>query len=214
MAFTFDFTAGTQGWMAGFSDYPAFLESQMGLLADYQPLPAPLDPSKSALFISGRNDSGNLFMFFKRRVDGLVSGALYAVSFAVDIATDVPRGCVGIGGPPGEGVYVKAGASTQEPRAVLLGGEYVMNIDKGRQSQGGAEATPIGDVANSIPCQSAPGGGILYRAEIKSLAGPALIRVHAATDGAAWLLVGTDSGFEGRTNIYYTKIGATFQLVP
>jgi len=213
VTFAFDFAASTQGWVGGFSDYPAFMESQMGLIADHRPLEAPLDQSKSALFISGRNDSADLFMFFKKRVDGLVPGAVYDVSFVLDIATNVPRGCFGIGASPGEGVYVKAGASAQEPRSVLVGDSYVMNVDKGRQSQGGADAAPIGDVANSIPCQSGPDGGVLYRWEMKSLTGRAVVHLRTATDGSAWLLVGTDSAFEGRTNIYYTKVSATLRRI-
>jgi hypothetical protein len=211
--FAFDFSGGTQGWIGGFSDYPAFMESQMGLIADHRPLVAPLDQSRSALFISGRNDSADLFMFFKKRVDGLAAGAAYDVSFGIDIATNVPRGCVGIGAAPGEGVYVKAGASAQEPRAILVGGEYVMNVDKGRQSQGGADASPIGDVANSIPCQPGPDGGLLYRWEMKSLAGRTSVPARVAPDGSAWLFVGTDAAFEGRTSIYYTKVSATFRRV-
>ena len=211
--FAFDFAAGAQGWEPGFSDYPAFIESQMGLIADHRPLAAPLDSNRSALFISGRNDSADLFMFFKKRVDGLLPGAVYDVSFAVEIATNVPRGCVGIGASPGEGVYLKAGASAQEPRSILVGGNYVMNVDKGRQSQGGADAAPIGDIANSIPCQVAPDGGILYRWELKSLTGSAIVHLRTATDGSAWLLVGTDSAFEGRSNLYYTKVSATLRRV-
>lgn len=34
-------------------------------------------------------------------------------------------------------------------------------------------------------------------------------RVTATDDGELWLIVGTDSGFEGRTELYYQRIDVT-----
>ena len=153
--FTFDFSNRPEGWLAGFADYPVYMENQMVNVADYRTLPSPLDESKSALYISGINYSGNLFMFYKKQVFGLVPNALYDASFFVEIASNVPRGCFGIGGPPGESVFVKLGASGIEPQRVLTSDRYVLNVDKGNQSQGGAAAAVVGDIANSIPCQAA-----------------------------------------------------------
>jgi hypothetical protein len=34
--------------------------------------------------------------------------------------------------------------------------------------------------------------------------------VTSGGSGAAWLLVGTDSGFEGSTRLYYTRFAAAF----
>jgi hypothetical protein len=197
-----DFTLGPQGWIAGFSDYPAGQEGFYELDSGYRPLPPPLDTMGSALFISGNNHSDDLFMFYKGRIGGLEPGRTYRVSFAVEFATSVPQGCVGIGGSPGESVYVKAGASEVEPAAVNTGGYYRMNVDKGEQSNGGANAVVLGDVANSRPCGEAP------QWELKNVSGGGGVDVTADAEGSLWLFAGTDSGFEGATSIYYTSIRA------
>jgi hypothetical protein len=168
----------------------------------YLPLPPPLDAMGSALFISGNNHSDDLFMFYKGKVGGLEPGRTYRASFTVEFATSVPQGCVGIGGSPGESVYVKGGASEVEPVAVNAGGYYQMNVDKGEQSNGGASAVVLGDVANSRSCGEAP------EWELKTVSGGGAVDVTADGEGSLWLFAGTDSGFEGTTSIYYTSIRA------
>ena len=51
-------------------------------------------------------------MFLKARVEGLQPDAAYTVEVSVDLATN--GGSVGIGGSPGESVFI-TGASTQNP---------------------------------------------------------------------------------------------------
>ena len=80
----------------------------------------------------------------------------YLARFNVEIATNVPSGCIGVGGAPGESVWVKAGATTVEPVAIDQGGQLRMNIDKGNQSNGGANAVVLGNVANSRSCDQLP----------------------------------------------------------
>ena len=74
MAFAFDFDVGPQGFVAGFADYPPAQESIYRLTSDHRPLPATLDDSRRALFISGVNRSDDLFMYFKGQVRGLQPG--------------------------------------------------------------------------------------------------------------------------------------------
>ena len=149
LTFTFDFRRGPQGFVAGFADYPPGNADIYELTSDHRALPPPL-ASDSALFISGVNRSADLFMFFKGPVDGLLPGASYGVTVSVEIATDVPAGCFGVGGAPGESVWVKAGATAVEPLAVRDGAYLRMNIDIGNQSAGGQQGVVLGDVANSI----------------------------------------------------------------
>ncbi len=47
--------------------------------------------------------------------------------------------------------------------------------------------------------------------ELESAASPPLT-VMPNPDGSVWLLMGTDSGFEGRTSLYYTRVSV--QLTP
>jgi hypothetical protein len=204
---TFDFANGPQAWAAGFADYPAGQETFHELDAGYSALPDPLGPA-GALVIAGNNHSDDLFMYFSRRVDGLRPGVLYAVTFDVEIATNVPRGCGGVGGSPGESVYLKAGASTSEPVTTLDAlGTLRLNADKGNQATGGANAIVLGTIENATPCEA----GVL-RWERKTFAhqGAPLV-VRAGNQGSVWLLVGTDSAFEGLTRLFYTEFAATFR---
>jgi hypothetical protein len=203
--FDFNFCDGSQGWVAQFSDYPAGDEAFFELASGYRRLPPPLS-SRGGLFISGNNHSDDLFMYLKRRVGGFEPNTDYQVSFIVDFATDVPTGCGGVGGSPGESVFVKAGASNIEPNSVLDQlGWLRMNVDKGNQANGGANAVVIGNVANSTLCEQN-----IRRYEIKELRSPQPVSVTTDETGSAWLLVGTDSGFEAVTTLYYTRITAEF----
>jgi hypothetical protein len=201
----FDFSDGTQGWTAGFADYPPGNESFYELASGYRRLPAPLN-SRSGFLVSGSNHSDDLFMYIKRRVDGFEPNTNYQVSFVVEFATDVPTGCGGVGGSPGESVFVKAGASSLEPTTFVDQlGWLRMNIDKGNQANSGANAIVIGNVANSTQCEQN-----IRRYEIKQLRTPRAVLVTTDGSGSAWLLVGTDSGFEAVTTLYYTRITAEF----
>ena len=205
LTFTFDFRRGPQGFVAGFADYPPGNADIYELTSDHRTLPPSLAP-EPALFISGVNRSDDLFMFFKGPVDGLLPGASYGVTVSVEIATDVPAGCFGVGGAPGESVWVKAGATAVEPLAVREGSYLRMNVDIGNQSAGGSEGVVLGDVANSRRCEQS------RRWERKSFQGrpiPAPISVPAS--GRAWLFFGVDSGFEARTGIYFTRAEAVFR---
>lgn len=198
----YDFESGRQGWTAGFADYPDGWADKMELTSDYRTLPPPLDTTRAALFIGGSNQSDDLFMFWKRRVDGLEPNTAYALRFRVEIATNAPSECAGIGGPPGEAVRLKAGATASEPVAALDGDEvYRMNIDKGGQATGGEDAVVLGHIGNSASSCS----DHVY--ELKELDSEGT-RFEATTDGAGrlWLVAGTDSGFEGTTSLYYTRI--------
>jgi hypothetical protein len=201
-----DFSTGQHGWAAGFSDYPAADEAIYNLQSDYRTLPAPLDTSQRALFISGVNRSDDLFMYWKGQIVGFSPGTRYRASFEVEFATNVPSGCVGVGGSPGESVYVKAGATDIEPESVRVNGFYLMNIDKGNQAIGGENAVVLGDIANSQPC-----GEGEPQWELKQLSSMDSVEVTADSDGRVWLLVGSDSGFESMTSLYYTRVLATFE---
>lgn len=71
---------------------------------------APLGQRRGGLFIAGRNDSADLFMFWKRRVEGLRADRARAVAFVVKLATNVPRGVGGAGGSPDGSVFDDGGS--------------------------------------------------------------------------------------------------------
>ena len=201
---SFDFRHGLQGFVGGFADYPPTHAEIYELTSDHRAFPPPLQ-SQSGLFLSGVNRSADLFMFLKGPISGLRPGAVYMVTVSLEIATDTPAGCIGVGGAPGESVWVKAGVTGVEPRPVREGSYLRMNIDVGNQSRGGTQAVVLGNVANSRSCEQS------RQWELKSFEDrpmPAPIQVPA--DGLVWLLFGTDSGFESRTEIYFTKASVTF----
>lgn len=82
-----------------------------------------------------------------------------------------------------------------------------LSVDNGNQSQAGEAAAIAGDVANGIPCEEALASEDAPYAMVERTAG-----IEASTDdeGHLWLFVGTDSGFEGRTSIYYDRIELVF----
>jgi len=197
---TFDFAQSDFGWVPGFADYPADADSNLyELQSDYRNRPANLG-SAGSIFISGNNHSDDLFMFIKKAIDGLASNSLYKITFRVELASQYATGLGGIGGSPGDGVFLKAGASPIEPTRVIDAmGWYRMNIDKGNQTSGGSDALVLGTIAK-------PDDGTSDYALIQRDNAINPMYAWTSASGQLWLLVGTDSGFEGTTSIYYTKI--------
>jgi len=199
--FTFNFTNDTEGWTGDFADYPndPGVEDSYELEFSHSALPGPLNSSDGALRQSGNNHSDDLFMFVKKKLTGLEANTDYKIDIEVEIATNVASGSFGVGGSPGEGVYIKAGASTKEPMKVLDNSDnhFRMNIDKGNQSQGGADMKLIGDFANGTDLN-------VYKLKILKTSGP--VNVMSDSNGEVWIIVGTDSGFEAITTIYYNRI--------
>jgi hypothetical protein len=207
----FDFRQGAQGWEAGFAEYSRQMQGTV-LEGEIRPLPSELGINGTGYYLRGMNHSDDLFMFLKRRLgtdDGLVPSQEYRVMFTIVFASDAPTGAVGIGGAPGESVYLKAGASTVEPEVYLDSdtGYYVMNVDKGLGNSGsGTAASVVGDIANGLSAEENPRYISLERQHEHEYT------VNASPDGELWLLVGTDSGFEGLTAIYYQSIAVS--LIP
>jgi len=205
-SFTDNFTTGADGWIGDFADYPAdpVQIPQYQLEFSHSVLPLPLNTSDGALKQSGINRSDDLFMFIKKRVTGLVPERNYTIDLKVEFASNAASNMVGVGGAPGEGVKIKAGAVSIEPIKVLNTPEnwFRMNIDKGNQSIGGIDMKVIGDFANGTDQN-------VYK--IKQLTAATPLNVKANQQGEIWLVIGTDSGFEGITTIYYNSIQAVIK---
>jgi hypothetical protein len=206
VAVSYDFSSEDHGFSAGFADLPAdYDESLYDLQHGHRDLPANLGGGK-ALFISGANRSDDLWMYWKKQITGLVPGRLYELAMDLEFASSSAEGLVGIGGPPGEAVTVKLGATTRDPVAAPdKQGWLRMNIRKGNQSVGGKDLPAAGHVAK--PADGTENYVLLHRDNRSTKR-----TVRAAADGSLWLVFGTDSGFEGTTALYYTKLSAV--LVP
>jgi hypothetical protein len=206
---SFDFAGGSAlGWEAGFADYHEGMD--MRTEAGIRLLPPEVGPG-SGYYLSGWNYSDDLFMFLRRRLgpsDGIAAGRSYVVRFEVTLATSAGRDCAGIGGAPGESVYVKLGAAPLRPEPVLVGDELRMSVDKGNQAEGGVHASVAGTISadEPLPCSNAPFVD-LVRTHTHRYAIP------ASSEGDLWLLFGTDSGYEGFTSIYVRRIEVTLTPV-
>jgi hypothetical protein len=217
VSISFDFRNGALGWEAGFADYPPATDTggSYQLVAELRSLPPELSVNGTGFYIQGINRSDDLFMFIKRRLDsadGIVAGQTYQITFNLVFASNAPSGCGGVGGPPGEGVYLKAGASPAEPIALFesspLTGWLRMNVDHGGAPQGGIAASTTGNIANGRPCDLGPYPFVSIQRTHQHTS-----LVNANSRGELWLLVGTDSGFEGFTPLYYQQIDVTLTPV-
>jgi hypothetical protein len=123
------------------------------------------------------------------------------VEACIEILSRAPTGCLGVGGDPGASVYVKFGVSAAEPAPVLQAdGMLRMNVDIGHQSNSGTNAVVIGNIATTnTDCFNT-------QYEPKVLQTPAPLTVQSDENGTLWIFAGTDSGFEGRTSLFFTQM--------
>jgi len=198
------FNTSTQSWNGDFADYPKDSEAFYELKYSHENLPAPLDQTIKGIRISGNNHSDDLFMFMKKKVSGLVPNRSYKMKIDVELASNARNGGIGVGGSPGSGVTIKAGLTTTEPIKVLndTANHYRLNVDKGNQSVGGKDAVVLGNVENGTDKQ-----------EYSLIQRSGEFTGKADDKGEAWVMIGTDSGFEATTTLYYTKVKASFTAV-
>ncbi len=202
--FAFDFDENQQGWITDFADLPADYDQDLYQLeAGWQELPPGLEGF--GIYMHGQNSSDDLFMFLKTQVEGLKPNTTYHAEFIIELASNVPEGMMGIGGSPGESVFVKAGATTNEPEVITDSDGWLrVNIDKGNQASEGEDMINLGTIANpNIDLDTFTG----EEYEIMTLTSERRVfEVLSDEQGMAWLIVGTDSGFEGPTGVYYVRV--------
>ena len=202
------FESGTDGWEAGFADYPYPLADETIYEFDsgYAALPDGLNNNAKGLKIGGHNRSDDLFMFWRKRVANLGPNQRYAVTIEVEMASQYPENSVGIGGSPGSSVFMKAGAAIIKPTTKIDDSQWLrMNIDKDNQSGGGQDMQVLGNIG-------IPGDAYKHQIIRRNNTGK-VFEVTADSTGSLWLIVGTDSGYEGLTIIYYDRIMYTFTPV-
>lgn len=200
-----NFADGATGWKAGFADYPAGEETFYELASGWETLPASLGTNRKGYKLNGNNHSDDLFMFITKKVDGLEPNSRYDLRFKILFGTNAQNNCMGIGGSPGNSVWIKVGANKNEPKGVNDGtGFLLLNWDKGNQAAGGSDAIIAGDFANSQECSATDVVTTYLKKSVMTEKGA----YSTITDdqGSLWLLVGTDSGFEGTTTIYFMDL--------
>ena len=198
--FQYPFTQGALGWQAGFADYPQENSGIYELDSGIKTLPAGF--TGSGFMLSGHNRSDDLFMYLKRRITGLSPSTRYQVSLTVSFLSHSGAGCVGIGGAPGEAVYLHFGYADLEPKQ----NGYTLNVAKGNQGQDGAQSKVLGDIAvTGLPCDASK-----YQSKVVSSSVSKNLTFTTDASGAVWIFIGTDSGFEGKTTLYYQNIELNF----
>jgi hypothetical protein len=207
----YSFERGLQGFEALFADRPPGENAFYELDYAYEPLPAPLQ-ARRGLRLSGNNHSDDLAMLVKAPVEGLLPDTLYRLEMELEMASNIPTGCSGIGGSPGDSVYMKLGAATNEPLTVTDPADNMLrlNFDFGQQSQGGAGAIVVGTLANSKSCDvsvEAP-----WELKTVTTQGEPL-RARTDADGTLWVVAGSDSAFEGRSDWYLTRLQVRLEKV-
>lgn len=203
-----DFHGGSDGWLAGFTDY-GLETGDLRRVAEIRRLPAEVDSSRSGFFLQSMNRSDDIFMYLKRPLTsgmGLKANMRYSVTIDVEFLSNEPEGCVGVGGAPAEAVTLKAGIMRYEPVPTLVGNYVDLSADKGQQVTGGRDAGVIGHIGNGRACADE---GRPYVFLHRVYHHPQV--VTSREDGTLWVLVGTDSGYEGLTQLYYYSIQVTLR---
>jgi len=205
--FNYTFDEDLQGWVTGFADLPADHEPDFYELdSGRKELPSGLEGY--ALYMSGNNRSDDLFMYAQKQITGLKPETTYQVQFDVELASNSPAGMMGIGGSPGESVYIKAGAVPHEPKLVTDSIDWLrMDIDKGNQASEGEDMINLGTYSNPNIDPETQTGDEYALMSLDNQFVP--FQVTSDKEGNIWVIVGSDSGFEGTTAVYYNAINIT-----
>jgi hypothetical protein len=152
------------------------------------------------LRLQGHNRSDDLFMGIVKELSGLKASTTYTLTLSFTLYTEAEAGSIGIGGSPADSVYVKAGFTNVLPE-VSEGqdGLWVLNIDKGQQSQGSAGIPVVGTMAKP---EGSEAGFVSKGFEVT-------LTLKTDASGKLWLVIGSDSGYEGLTVYYLDDIAIT-----
>jgi hypothetical protein len=194
-----NFANGEDGWVGGFSDYPPGSVEGYRFAAEIRTLPT--DEQVKGYLLASSNRSDDVFMYIKRQFLQLKSGVEYTITGEITFYSNAGVGCFGIGGSPGEAVFMKIGASEIEPLQV----DYYMNIDIGSQSQNGYNSQVIGNAgADGANCDDTE--PMSFGKKTIQIESEKSYNFTASDNGSIWLFIGSDSGYEGYTELYYTDI--------
>jgi hypothetical protein len=201
LAKRFSFENGSAGILPFFTDY-GLTTTGFHFLAEVRQLPPNVEAphhGRNAFYIQGDNHSDDLFMCLKgvlTGADGIVSNHTYLLSFDIWFASR-SNNCIGVGGSE-DSVWLKAGGSGVEPVPLLQGNYVSINVDKGDQSQGGENLGVIDNIWNGKECPISE--WVMLH---KPYDHPFPI---TASGDELWIAVGTESGFEALTGVYYYSI--------
>ncbi|MBX2965063.1 MAG: hypothetical protein KF845_02875 [Cyclobacteriaceae bacterium] len=204
-SYSFEFSNSDGGWYGDFADYPEDDSVFYELKFKRDTVPG-TKGARKGLMLSGNNRNHDLFMFVRNKLTGLKPNTTYRVLFNVRFASKENTSAIGASKTPGEIVFVKAGAMRERPEKILEEGMYRMNVDVGSLALAGNDVLTLGHIGVATTTTAFTE---VYRNNNSS--NSFLITTNHV--GEVWVLVGTDSGYEGVTTIYYTAIDIFFNEV-
>jgi hypothetical protein len=196
--FDFDFNQSAENWEVFFSDYPIGEEDFYELEFSHSYLPQPLDVTKMSVKISGNNHSDDLLSFIVRKFENLKPNTVYSVTFNVELASNATTNGIGIGGSPD--LALGFGGLAYQPANNINQGYYRPNFISLLQSGGSNEVIKSAGRIGVSP--DSPAAFTLINRN--NLSEPIQLKTNG--DGELWLMIGTDSGFEGPTMLYFKSI--------
>lgn len=190
-----------------FADLPADADRDNLYEINYGHKQIPIDGTNDyGIYISAHNRSDDLFSYIYKNIGNdlnLKPNTEYNFSIEFTMATNEPKAMMGSGGAPGESVTVKAGVVDKEPLPYVDNSNYLrMALDKGNQSVGGKDMPVVGDITK--PDESTDNSYSYKTFTID-------VKTTTDKDGNAYIVIGTDSGYEGLTSIYYSNINIKVQ---
>jgi hypothetical protein len=200
---TSDFNESENGWKHGFSQYLTVGDSaEAELKYAYADKPPSL-PEGKGLMLSGKSSTPELFMFIKKQITDLRPETDYTITVNVEVASSAASQSNNLVSPS---VFLKVGAVSFEPQTFKSADKIVINVDKGPDDQDGSEMLNVGNIIG--------GNSIDYNLTSKSSSSKNPMPILARTDsnGSLWIIVGTDSNFQGTTIVYYSKVNVVLTV--
>lgn len=202
--YTFNFDEGVQNWESFFSDYPVGEEVAYELEFGISELPPELNQSSKALKISGHNHSDDLFSSIYRKFNNLEADKEYSITIEIELASNTPQNAFGIGGSPDLSLGV--GGLNYAPKSEIDNqNHYRPNFES--QLQSGLSNDVFQVVGKIGVSEEIPTPYLLI--ERNNLDLPLVVKSNS--NGEIWLLIATDSGFEGKTTLFYKSIAIHIQ---
>lgn len=204
----FDFGQGKQGWRVGYADWFRDRADEHDVAHSIRDLPASVGVDGKGYFVKSNNFTDDILMYLTRpftEEDGLKPSTEYLLTFDLAFASNAQSGCGGIGGSPGDSVFVKAGGSTRRPATKTdKEGLERSTIDHGQQAGDGRNMSVSGVIANGQECD---GNGTFKTVTQKHVH---RYRVRTDANGRLHVIFGTESGFEGTTALFYQSATVGF----
>lgn len=207
LTITETFESGANGWEALFGSYPEGEEEFYELDSGIEALPSPLSSSSKSFMLSGNNHSDALRMFMVKQIGGFTPGAAYELDINLSLASKYPKESVGIGGSPGSAVHIVAYASAKGYTKkysddTQSSGYFDIEIQKDTNDDKAQSEAELGTVGID-------GEEFVYELIDRKNDEPLICKADG--QGIIWIIIGTWSGFEGITTLYYDEVKIEFQ---